>query len=183
MTKNIAISLLLRTIATIVLSSAITFVLYFLAVDIIFQVDILIPSIIKDSISFDFSDVMHDVARNQIIPGWGTMSSIINNPSMGARATLIICIIVDFIILFIVTGLTYLLKKVILENKILTIIYVCIALFFLVMTIRLTYFTNFYIYLGLQRNVWFYIVSIVIIAIQTFLFWGIGCFVMDKDNS
>ena len=180
--KNSLILLVPKTLGTIVLSAAIAFILYLLATTLIYQADILIPEFFSKSFDFTASDVLNDVARNQIIPGWGTLSSIINNPSFGVRVSMIICTIVVVVVMLVVFGIAYLLNKVAENNLFFVILYSCIALFFFAATIRLSFFTDFFSELGVKQNVWFYIVSIVVLALQLLVYYSIGIFIKENDE-
>ena len=182
MIMNKAFSLILRSFATIALSSAIAFIILLLATNLIFQADVLIPEFFSKSFSFTASEVMRDVARDQIIPGWGTLSSIIDNPSFGVRISLLVCFFVTVIVLLIVFGLAFLLNKVVQRSTFLIVLYALFALLAFAVTIRIAYFSNYYVSMGIHRNFWFFVVSIVMIGLQALLFIGIGALIMDEEN-
>lgn len=161
-------------ICTIVLSIIIAVIIDILSTATIYYLDILIPEIISRSLSFNISDVGSDIIKDNIIPGWGTISSIINNNSFGPRIHLLLLIIIDIVFCLLSFFFAHLLDKVVRKNIFLMLIYILVVLFIIIKNVILVFFTTYYIDLGLQQDVWFYLVSVIILGIQVLLYFLIG---------
>ena len=152
------INYLLRFVASIGLSSAICISLSWISIGVLYLVMTLIPRFISNMFNFSAAEVGSDVLKNQLIPGWGYLSSIVNDPNFSTRLSIIISVIVVVIALCIVAFFVYLLMKVVEGNKFFTIIFSVIAVMLFLFTITTMYIgEDFY---GIEKGWGYYITSI-----------------------
>ena len=173
------INYLLRFLGTIVLSSAICISLSWISVGVLYLVMTLVPRFISNMFNFTSADVASDVMKDQLIPGWGTLSSIVNDPNFSTRVSMILYTIIVVIALCIVGFLVYLLMKVVKGNKFFTILFAVIAVMLILYTFVIMYGgDDFYgiekgmgILFDLYYSLW-YLLSIIKIGIATSLWKG-----------
>ena len=99
------IKYLLRFFGTIGLSSAICISLSWISVGVLYLVMTLVPRFVSNMFNFTSADVASDVMKDQLIPGWGTLSSIVNEPNFSTRISMILYTILVVIALCIVVFL------------------------------------------------------------------------------
>lgn len=166
------INYLLRFLGTIVLSSAICISLSWISVGVLYLVMTLVPRFISNMFNFTSADVASDVAKDILIPGWGTLSSIVNDPNFSTRVSMILYTIIVVIALGIVFYLANLLIKVVKGNKFFTIIFSVVAVMLVLYTFVLMYGGgDFY---GIEKGWGFYLTSIIIFGILVIIKVGIA---------
>ena len=166
------INYLLRFVASIGLSSAICISLSWISIGVLYLVMTLIPRFISNMFNFSAAEVGSDVLKNQLIPGWGYLSSIVNDPNFSTRLSIIISVIVVVIALCIVAFFVYLLMKVVEGNKFFTIIFSVIAVMLFLFTITTMYIgEDFY---GIEKGWGYYITSIILLGLLAFIKIGIA---------
>lgn len=166
------INYLLRFVASIGLSSAVCISLSWISIGVLYLVMTLIPRFIGNMFNFSAAEVGSDVLKNQLIPGWGYLSSIVNEPNFSTRLSIFISVIVVVIALCIVGFFVYLLTKVVEGNKFFTIILSVIAVMLFLFTIVTMYAgEDFY---GIEKGWGYYITSIILLGLLAIIKIGIA---------
>ena len=166
------INYLLCFLASIGLSSAICISLSWISIGVLYLVMTLIPRFISNMFNFSAAEVGSDVLKNQLIPGWGYLSSIVNDPNFSTRLSIIISVIVVVIALCIVAFFVYLLMKVVEGNKFFTIIFFFFSVMLFLYTITTMYIgEDFY---GIEKGWGYYITSIILLGLLALIKIGIA---------
>ena len=166
------INYFLRFLGTIGLSSAICVSLSWISLGVLYWVMTLIPRFVSNMFNFTSADVASDVMKNQLIPGWGTLSSIVNDPNFSVRVSMLLYTIIVAIALGIVFYFAYLLMKVVKGNKFFTIIFSVIAVLFVLYTFVLMFGGE--DYYGIEMGWGFYLASIIIFGLFVIIKIGIA---------
>lgn len=173
---------ILRVIGTILLSFAITLALGVLAVDVICHAYSMIPALFFSSFVVDMQGVMQDTTRNILIPGWGFISSIVNNPSFGVRVAMFLYTIIVAIVLAIIAFATKFLLKIVNGDRFMFIMYCILAIFQFCMAINIIYFRDAILEFGIERGIWFGIVSVIVVVLLGAFYWEIGNMMQSNDD-
>ena len=163
---------LLRFLGTIGLSSLICISLSWTSIGVLYLIMTLVPRFISNMFNFTSADVASDVMKDQLIPGWGTLSSIVNDPNFSTRVSMILYTIIVVIALCIVGFLVYLLMKVVKGNKFFTILFAVIAVMLILYTFVMMYGgDHFY---GIEKGWGFYLTSIIVFGLLSIIKIGIA---------
>ena len=166
------INYLLRFFGTIGLSSAICISLSWISVGVLYLVMTLVPRFISNMFNFTSADVASDVMKDQLIPGWGTLSSIVNDPNFSTRVSMILYTIIVVIALCIVGFGVYLLMKVVKGNKFFTILFAVVAVMLILYTFVIMFGgDDFY---GIEKGWGFYLTSIIVFGLLSIIKIGIA---------
>ena len=166
------INFFLRFLGTIGLSSAICISLSWISVGVLYLVMTLVPRFISNMFNFTSADVASDVMKDQLIPGWGTLSSIVNDPNFSTRVSMILYTIIVVIALCIVGFLVYLLMKVVKGNKFFTILFAVVAVMLILYTFVIMFgVDDFY---GIEKGWGFYLTSIIVFGLLSIIKLGIA---------
>lgn len=109
--------LLYRIPGAVVLSYLIGYALSLLASIFVNVSYVSIADIISNVFNFSGGDVVRGVAMNLILPGLGSLSTILSNPDFAARLSLVLLVIGTFIAVAILLWLHSLVLKLANENK------------------------------------------------------------------
>ena len=172
----------LRLIASIIISVIVSFAISYLAMVVISLIMVLIPEFISNIFCFSEDEVVKCVVRDNIIPGWGRLSAIIDDPNVNIRLKMFIDTIIIIIALAITGGIAYLLQKIVNKSKVMVVIYGITAICFFIRIITVIYLSDFYTEMGIDKGIWFYIVSIAILAILLFIYVLIGWMLLVGDE-
>lgn len=151
-----------------------------IATSLLAIVMIIVPVILSNMFSFGIHDVVNDVSKNSLIPGWGTLSSIVNNPDFSARTTGFISIIIVFIALAILSAIIYFVKGYIIKNsKSISIISELIILFFSAYAVFIMFTSDMYTSIwGIDSGFWFYFVAVILSFLLLIINIGITVFLL-----
>ena len=170
----------LKVVGSVFLCAIVAIVLYFLSASVIFFVCKAISSL-RSPFDFSMHDVFEDSLWNQIIPGAGSLMSIFQDPNMSSRTFLFIGCIVVMIALAIGGGLLYLVKKITPESNTVGIIAIILLILEFILAFYMTFFTSAFEASGISKGFWFYIVSIITLAIHAVIIYFIGSILMEED--
>lgn len=163
---------ILRSVGSIGLSFMICFGLSQLATFVQYKVMTLIPTFLANMFNFTLADVMRDSSKDMLIPGWGFLSSIVNDPNFSTRISIIISTITVLVVLGILCFLYYLLIKIVKGDKIFTFIFAITAVILVLYTSMIMYGGD--DFWGIERGLGFYLASIVILGLQIIIKMGIA---------
>ena len=172
----------LRLIASIIISVIVSFAISYLAMVVISLIMVLIPEFISNVFCFSEDEVAKCVVRDNIIPGWGRLSAIMDDPNLNVRLTMFIDTFIIIIALAITGGIAYLLQKIVNKSKVMMVIYGITAIYFFIRIITVIYLSDYYTEMGIGKGIWFYIVSIAILAILLFIYVLIGWMLLVSDE-
>ena len=191
---------ILRLLASIIISVIVSFAISYITMVVISLITVLIPEFISNVFCFSEDEVAKCVVRDNIIPGWGRLSAIIDDPNVNVRLTMFIDTIITIIALAITGGIAYLLQKIVIlalaitggivyllqkivnKSKVMMVIYGIIAIYFFIRMIMEIYLSGYYVEMGIDKSIWFYIVSIAMLAISFFVYVLIGCMLLVGDE-
>ena len=173
---------ILRLLASIIISVIVSFAISYITMVVISLITVLIPEFISNVFCFSEDEVAKCVVRDNIIPGWGRLSAIIDDPNFNVRLTMFIDTIITIIALAITGGIAYLLQKIVNKSKVMMVIYGIIAIYFFIRMIMEIYLSGYYVEMGIDKSIWFYIVSIAMLAISFFVYVLIGWMLLVGDE-
>lgn len=191
---------ILRLLASIIISVIVSFAISYITMVVISLITVLIPEFISNVFCFSENEVAKCVVRDNIIPGWGRLSAIIDDPNFNVRLTMFIDTIITIIALAITGGIAYLLQKIVIlalaitggivyllqkivnKSKVMMVIYGIIAIYFFIRMIMEIYLSGYYVEMGIDKSIWFYIVSIAMLAISFFVYVLIGWMLLVGDE-
>ena len=191
---------ILRLLASIIISVIVSFAISYITMVVISLITVLIPEFISNVFCFSEDEVAKCVVRDNIIPGWGRLSAIIDDPNVNVRLTMFIDTIITIIALAITGGIAYLLQKIVIlalaitggivyllqkivnKSKVMMVIYGIIAIYFFIRMIMEIYLSGYYVEMGIDKSIWFYIVSIAMLAISFFVYVLIGWMLLVGDE-
>ena len=174
--------LLASIIISVIVSFAISYITIYITMVVISLITVLIPEFISNVFCFSEAEVAKCVVRDNIIPGWGRLSAIIDDPNFNVRLTMFIDTIITIIALAITGGIAYLLQKIVNKSKVMMVIYGIIAIYFFIRMIMEIYLSGYYVEMGIDKSIWFYIVSIAMLAISFFVYVLIGWMLLVGDE-
>ena len=147
---------ILRLLASIIISVIVSFAISYITMVVISLITVLIPEFISNVFFFFFNDNV-----------WLTM---------------FIDTIITIIALAITGGIVYLLQKIVNKSKVMMVIYGIIAIYFFIRMIMEIYLSGYYVEMGIDKSIWFYIVSIAMLAISFFVYVLIGWMLLVGDE-
>ena len=147
---------ILRLLASIIISVIVSFAISYITMVVISLITVLIPEFISNVFCFSENDNV-----------WLTM---------------FIDTIITIIALAITGGIAYLLQKIVNKSKVMMVIYGIIAIYFFIRMIMEIYLSGYYVEMGIDKSIWFYIVSIAMLAISFFVYVLIGCMLLVGDE-
>ena len=124
-----------------------------------------VPVIINNMFNFGINQTMGHVSKEMLIPSFGLLSSIVNNPDFSARTTLALSSIGVIIVLFVVSGIANLLIKVVKKNKVFTVISSIFFLMSIAFTIYVLFISNRFEAIGIHQGFWFYGLAVVMCTV------------------
>ena len=122
--------------------------------------------------NFTADEVVVDVIKNRLIPGWGTFSSIVNDSNFSIRLSILLYSFVVIAALCVVGYLVYLLTKVVKGNRFFTIIFSVIAVMFILFTFSVMYSGE--DYYGIEKGLGFYLTSAILLVLLVIIKIGIA---------
>ena len=72
--------------------------------------------------------------------------------------------------------------KIVNKSKVMMVIYGIIAIYFFIRMIMEIYLSGYYVEMGIDKSIWFYIVSIAMLAISFFVYVLIGWMLLVGDE-
>lgn len=148
--------LLASIIISVIVSFAISYITIYITMVVISLITVLIPEFISNVFCFSENDNV-----------WLTM---------------FIDTIITIIALAITGGIAYLLQKIVNKSKVMMVIYGIIAIYFFIRMIMEIYLSGYYVEMGIDKSIWFYIVSIAMLAISFFVYVLIGWMLLVGDE-
>ena len=155
-----------------------------LATSLLALVMTIVPTIISSTFTLGMSDVANDVTKNQLIPGWGFYSSIVNRPDFSARLTGFVATILLFIALAILVAVVKFVKCHMVKNsRTIAVILELTILYYSVNTIIFMFTSDNYNSLfGIEHGFGFYFVAVVLSILLLIINVGVwGYFWSDEE--
>lgn len=167
-------SLLYRIPSALVLSYLIGYALSFIASMFIGISYAAIGNIISNMFNFSANDVANGILFNRLIPGLGTLGSIVNSPDFGGRLALVILIIGTFIAVALLYGLNTLVIKLANENKIIAVLCTLIYSYWFLVAI----YANFFLPEAL--NFWYCVDAVIVLFVTLGITIEFSALLFDK---
>ncbi|MBP7359575.1 MAG: hypothetical protein KA955_09605 [Prevotella sp.] len=166
--------LLASIIISVIVSFAISYITIYITMVVISLITVLIPEFISNVFCFSEND---NVWLTMFID---TIITIIALAITGGIAYLLQKIVI--LALAITGGIVYLLQKIVNKSKVMMVIYGIIAIYFFIRMIMEIYLSGYYVEMGIDKSIWFYIVSIAMLAISFFVYVLIGWMLLVGDE-
>lgn len=166
------INYILRFLGTLGLSSVICISLSWISVGVLYLILTLIPRFFSNMFNFTADEVASDVLKDQLIPGWGTLSSIVNDPNFSTRLSILLYSLVVIAALCVVGYFAYLLTKIVKGNKFFALLFSVIAVMLILFTFSVMYSgEDFY---GIEKGLGYYLTSAILFGLLVTIKIGIA---------
>lgn len=175
---------ILRLITSFILCNVVSMALCWLATSLLALIMTILPVIISNVFSFSASDFANDVLKDQILPGWGFYSSIVNRPDFSARLTGFIATLILFAASAILAAVVVFIKKFIVkDSKSISIILGVTILCYSVYAIFFMFTSDKYnAVFGIDQSFWFYLVASIISILLLIICFIVTVYFYNSDE-